>query len=140
MPGILSKGVELGYSKTIPATTYTKIDNLQEFPDLGGNPSTVDVTTLEDSMMHYINGLKDTGELTFTFLYDNSGASSNYRVIRGLEEDGAVVAWQVSFPDTTKVAFTGQVTTNITGKGVNEALQFTATIAINSDMTVTNPS
>ena len=51
MAGTLSKGVKL-YIATIPGegtpSWGTALANLQEFPDLLGEPETVDVTTLDD--------------------------------------------------------------------------------------------
>lgn len=57
MAGTLSKGVKL-YITNIPEGTNVKpenvsswgtaLANLQEFPDLLGEPETVDVTTLDD--------------------------------------------------------------------------------------------
>lgn len=139
MAGILSKGIKLGYSAT-GTTSYTDIPNLQEVPDLGGTPDQVDVTVLTDSVYHNINGIKNLGELAFTFLYDNSSETSNYRVLKGLEDDGTIVNWQVTFPDGTKFTFSGQVSVTVNGAGVNTALQFTATIALQSDITVTHPT
>lgn len=136
--GVLSKDVKLSY-KAAAADAFTQIRNLQEFPDLGGAAERVDVTTLEDGNYKYINGIKDFGELAFTFLYDNSDATSNYRVCRGIEESEAVVYWEVEFPDGTKFDFEGQASTAITGAGVNAALQFTLNITLNSDITVVNP-
>jgi hypothetical protein len=78
--------------------------------------------------------------LAFKFLYDNSGATSNYRIVRGLEEAGSVVDWKVTFPDNTEFAFSGEVTTSIDGASVNNAITFTANITLNSDITVTNPA
>lgn len=138
MAGILTKGITLSYKKT--GSTYTEIANLQECPELGGTAENVEVTTLADSNKKYIKGIKDFGELAFKFLYDNSGAESNYRVVRGLEEAGNVVDWKVTFPDNTSFAFSGEVTTAIDSAAVNAALTFTATITLNSDITVTNPS
>lgn len=129
--GILSKDVEFYLDGT-------KVENLQEFPDLGGAAEQVDVTTLADGNYVYINGIKDFGTLEFTFLYDNSATTSNYRVLRAAEEDEAVHACEVKFPDGTKFAFSGMVSTAVTGAGVNAALQFVATINLNSDITVTN--
>ena len=139
MAGILSKGITLGYSKGSP-DTYTVIPNLQSCPNLGGAAEKVDVTTLADGNYKYINGIKDFGDLEFTFLYDNSGAQSNYRVVRGLEEEGAVVNWEDSFPDGTKFHFSGEVATATQGGEVNSAIQFVATITLNSDITVVNPA
>lgn len=138
MAGILTKGIKLSYKKQ--GSTYEEILNLQECPDLGGTAEKVDVTVLADGNKKYINGVKDFGDLDFKFLYDNSGATSNYRVVRGLEEAGKVVEWKVTFPDNTEFAFSGEVTTSIDGASVNNAITFTANITLNSDITVTNPT
>lgn len=139
MAGILSKGITLGYA--VGSTeTYTVIENLQACPNLGGAAEKVDVTTLADGNYKYINGIKDFGDLEFTFLYDNSGETSNYRIVRGLEEDGEMVNWEVSFPDGTKFHFSGEVATTTQGGDVNTALQFIATITLNSDIVVVNPA
>lgn len=137
MAGILTKGIKLSYKKD---SAYEEILNLQECPDLGGTAEKVDVTVLADGNKKYINGVKDFGDLAFKFLYDNSGATSNYRIVRGLEEAGKVVEWKVTFPDNTEFAFSGEVTTSIDGASVNNAITFTANITLNSDITVTNPS
>lgn len=138
MAGILTKGITLSYKKD--GSTYDVIANLQECPELGGTAENVEVTTLADGNKKYIKGIKDFGELAFKFLYDNSGAESNYRIVRGLEEAGNIVEWKVTFPDNTTFAFSGEVTTAIDSAAVNAALTFTATITLNSDITVTNPS
>lgn len=138
MAGILTKGIKLSYKKQ--GSTYEEILNLQECPDLGGTTEKVDVTVLADGNKKYINGVKDFGDLAFKFLYDNSGATSNYRIVRGLEEAGSVVDWKVTFPDNTEFAFSGEVTTSIDGASVNNAITFTANITLNSDITVTNPT
>ena len=137
MAGLLTKDIKLSYKKD---STYTEIANLQECPELGGTAEKVDVTTLADGNKKYINGIKDFGDLAFKFLYDNSTTTSNYRVVRGLEEAGNVVDWKVTFPDNTEFMFSGEVTTAIDSASVNNALTFTANITLNSDITVTNPS
>lgn len=138
MAGILTKGIKLSYKKQ--GSTYEEILDLQECPDLGGTTEKVDVTVLADGNKKYINGVKDFGDLAFKFLYNNSGATSNYRIVRGLEEAGSVVDWKVTFPDNTEFAFSGEVTTSIDGASVNNAITFTANITLNSDITVTNPT
>lgn len=140
MAGILSKGITLGYSTSgTSPITYTTLTNLQEVPQLGGAADKVDVTTLADDNYKYINGIKDFGDLAFTFLYDNEAATSNYRVLKGLETAGDVVYWQLTFPDGTKFAFSGECSTQINSAAVNAALQFTLNITLNSDIAVTNP-
>ena len=140
MAGLLTKGITLGYKKGSSESTYTLIANLQAAPALGGTPERVDVTTLEDANRKYIQGVKEYEELAFTFLYDNTTETSNYRVVRGLEEEGGVVDWEVTFPDTTKFHFSGEVATSINEAEVNAAITFTANITLNSDIEVVNPT
>lgn len=135
--GLLSKGITLSYKND---TEYVKIPDLQECPELGGTAEKVEVTTLEDGVKRFINGVKDFGDLEFKFLYDNSSENSNYRIVRGLEEAGNVVDWKVAFPDGTEFAFSGEVAARIEAAEVNGALTFIAAIALNSDITVTNPT
>ena len=137
MAGLLTKDIKLSYKNN---DQYVEIANLQECPELGGTAEKVEVTTLADGNKKYINGIKDFGDLAFKFLYDNSTTTSNYRVVRGLEEAGNVVEWKVTFPDNTEFVFSGEVTTAIDSASVNNALTFTANITLNSDIVVTNPS
>ena len=129
--GILSKDVEFWLDNA-------KVENLQEFPDLGGAADQVEVTTLADGARMYINGIKDYGSLEFTFLYDHrNGENSNYRVLRAAEEDEQVHDVEVKFPDGAKFAFQGMISTTISGAGVNAAIQFRANVNLCSDITYT---
>lgn len=137
MAGLLTKDITLSYKK---GDAYEVIHNLQSCPALGGAAEKVDVTTLEDGNYKYINGIKDFGELAFGFLYDNSGATSNYRICRGLEDAGELVEWKVTFPDATEFIFSGEASTSIDEGAVNAAITFTLNINLNSDIAVTHPA
>lgn len=133
MQGVLTKGIELGY-KADSGSTYTKIPGLKEFPDMGGAPEQIDITTFDDAMMHYMNGLKDAGTLEFTFLYDKQdNASSNYQVLCGLEDAGKAVSWELKLPTGTKIHWDGEVAVTISGGAVNEAINFVANIGVSTD-------
>lgn len=134
--GILSKGITLSYKD---ATTFKPIPDLQEIPDLGGDTDTVETTTLADGAKRYIKGIKDYGDLEFKFLYDNTAESSNYRILRKLEDAGTVTEWKVAFPDGTEFTFSGSVTTKISGAGVGDAMTFSGTITLSTDISVKNP-
>ena len=134
MNGVLTKGIELGYKKS-GEQTYTKLDGLQEFPDIGGAPEQIDITTLDDSMMHYMNGLKDAGSMEFTFLFDKKdNAESNFQVLCGLEDAGESVSWEVKLPTGTKFHWDGEVAVTLSGDGVNAAVHFVANIGIATDI------
>lgn len=134
--GILSKGTKLTYKKGMD---FVEIPDLQEVPELGGTSEQVEVTTLADGAKRYIAGIKDFGELQFKFLYDNSGETSSYRICRGLEDAGEVTEFKVVLPDKTSFAFSATVTTKIDSVAVNSPLTFTASLSLNSDMTVGHP-
>lgn len=133
--GLLSKGIKFEYSAN--GTSFTEISNLQEIPSLGGTPDKVDVTCLADGNKKYINGLVDYGDLAFKFLYDNSSETSNYRVLKSLT---GINHFKITFPDNTAFSFTGECSCSLDAASVNAALTFTANIALNSEIEVTNPS
>lgn len=133
--GLLSKGIKFEYSAN--GTSYTEVSNLQEIPSLGGTPDKVDVTCLADGNKKYINGLVDYGDLAFKFLYDNSSETSNYRVLKSLT---GINHFKITFPDNTTFEFTGECSCSLDAASVNAALTFTANIALNSEIEVTNPS
>ena len=135
MQGVLTKRIELGYKTSGSGETYTKIAGLQEFPDIGGAPEQIDITTLDDTMMHYMNGLKDVGSMEFTFLYDKQdNASSNYQTLCKLEDAGDVVSWEVKLPTGTKFHWDGEVAVTLSGDGVNAAVHFVANIGVATDI------
>lgn len=134
--GMLTRGTYLKYSATQEGE-YTIIPDLQEIPDLGQEPETVEVTTLEDGAHRYIDGLKDTGgSIDFTFLY-GCVEGSGYKVCRGIEKLNKTHFFKIVLPDGTEIAFSGKLTTRIPGFGTNAAVQFTASIAVGSDFVVT---
>ena len=138
VPGLLTKDITLSYKKD-SSSSYEVLDGLQEVPSLGGTPDKVEVTTLSDASRRYIKGIKDYGDLTFKFLYQNDTETSNFRVLRGLEESGKIVEWKVDFPDGTGFEFSGECTVAPSDGAANAAITFNLTISLNSDIAVTNP-
>ena len=140
----LTKGVEL-YMKAFDETktvaeqvagvaSTDKVANLQEYPDLLGNVETVDVTTLDDDFRHYIPGIRDVGgAMGFTFLYEKT-IFSTFNTAKDTHQ-----LFQVKFPDGVKFSWGGYVVPSIMGKGVNDAIQFSANITADTDFEVTFP-
>lgn len=139
MAGLISIGAKIGYSAT-SGGTYADIPGLLEIPSIGGKPSKVDVTTLADATKKYIFGVKDLGDLAFKFLYDNEGVSSNYRVLKGIEDAKTLGYFKVELPDETSFAFAAYVSTELDATQVDKAINFTASLALQSEITVVNPA
>ena len=67
MAGVITKGFKLAYKQS---SNYVDLTNLQEFPDMGGEKDSIEVTTLENSGHVYTDGLLSYGDkMAFVFLY-----------------------------------------------------------------------
>jgi hypothetical protein len=106
------------------------VSGLTDIPDMGATPEKLDVTTLADASRQYIEGIKDYGDLEFTFIYE-SGAEGNYAQLNGLEGQQDCV---VTFPDGSKFSFKGEVSLRIVGVGVNAVITFVMAVALSSDI------
>lgn len=128
---ILSKGLTLSYATN--GTTYTALTNLIDIPNLGGTAEKVDVTNLADGSRRSIKGIIDYGDLEFNFYYDKTQFAA-------LSALSGVINWKVSIPDGasgaagTVATFSGEPTVALSGAGVNEAVKYTLTIALNSEI------
>lgn len=119
--------------------TFTEITGVISIPSLGGKKDKIDVTTLGDSVKKTIFGIRDLGDLQFKFIYDNSSATANYRVLTGFETAGTAKTFNVELTDGTKLAFSAYVSVELGEMSVNKAQEFTCTMALNSAITITNP-
>lgn len=116
-------------------STYTKLVDIKDFPDLGGAPEMLETTTLSDKMQTYIPGIQSLDSLEFTANYTKEdfttlkaldGVEADYAVWFGGTESGGVVT-----PTGTdgKFTFKGQLSVYPVGGGVNEVVDMTITIA-----------
>ncbi len=119
---------------------FTQLDYLMEVPEFGGTPEKIDVTVLSDSVKKYVPGIKDLGDLVFKFLYDNSSETSNYRVLKGLADANTAATFKIEYPDGTGHQFDAVPAVKMDAGTVNGALTFSATMLLQSDITVTNPA
>lgn len=121
--------------KATEGGTYSKLIDIKEFPDLGGEPEMLETTTLSDNMQTYISGIQSLDGLSFTANYDMTqfqtlkaleGQKNSYAVWFGGTESGGVVT-----PDGSngKFAFDGELSVYPVGGGVNEVVGMNITIA-----------
>ena len=124
--------------KASPEGTYTKLIDIKEFPDLGGEPEMLETTTLSDNMQTYIAGIQSMDGLSFSANYDMTeyqklkaleGKKESYAVWFGGTESSGVVT-----PDGSngKFAFDGELSVYPVGGGVNEVVGMNITIAPSS--------
>lgn len=108
------------------AESLTKKIDIKNFPDLGGAPELIEVTTLSDPMQVFINGIQTAGEMAFTSNYtkanyesveSDAGKPLYYALEFGDEGDEGIFEWQ------------GEHSVHITGAEVNAPVEMVISIA-----------
>lgn len=117
----------------------TSLNYVTDIGDIGAAPSELDATCMKDSMKKTVPGVQDTKSFEVTFLYDNSAADSDYRVLKTLQDAGEVVELEVQFPDGTVFAASGYVSVMVSGAKVDELVSAKLTFNLQSDWKVTDP-
>lgn len=114
---------------------YTKLVDIKEFPDLGGEPELLEITTLSDRMQTYILGLQSSDGLSFTCNYTKNdfsklkemeGDSKKFAVWIGGTESGGNVTPSGS---DGKFTFEGMLTVYKSGGGTNAVQDMVVYIA-----------
>ena len=134
---MLANGITLKYGESEEAVN-SLIPELKEVPSLGTTPEKVENTTLSDKVKKYEQGIGDAGELEYKLKYLNKDAKSTYRKMRKFMEGGKVVFFEQEYPDGTKVKFSGQVSVEISGGGVNAVIETTLKITLRSELVFTD--
>lgn len=128
--------------KGTSSTTYEKLIDIKEFPDLGGDPEMLETTTLSDKMQTFIAGIQSLDALSFTANYTLTdyqklvaleGKTEDYAVWFGGTESGGTLT--PSGADG-KFEFSGQLTAYPTGGGVNEVVSMNISIAPSTPITL----
>lgn len=127
--------------KASASADYTKLVDIKEFPDLGGEPELLETTTLSDGMQTFIPGIQQLDSMTFTANY----TKTDYTTLKGLE--GTEKSYAVWFGGTVsgttvtptgsdgKFEFDGQLSVYANGGGVNEVVNMSITIAPSTPIT-----
>ena len=122
------------------SNTYEKLVDIKEFPDLGGAPDTIDVTTLSDGMRVGLPDIIDPGSLEFNLNYDLEdykklknleGKEETYALwFGGTETDGLVV------PDGNagKFEFKGELKVWVKGNGVSSPVDMGLSITPSTEI------
>ena len=129
---ISTYGISLMYKAT-DGDTYTRLIPIKDFPDMGGTPELLEVTSLSDSMQVYIPGIRSLDALEFTANY----TLADFKKIKAMEgKDTAFAVWFGADGADGKFEFNGQISVFPTGGGVNEVVGMTISIAPSTPITM----
>lgn len=119
-------------------TTYTKLIDIKDYPDMIEAPEQLDATTLSDPMRVYIPGIKDvSGAMEFTANY----SAADFAAVQALEgTEGYFAVWfgeNAGTPDGSKgkFSFKGYPYASKSGGGVNEVSDMKVGIIPSTEIT-----
>lgn len=115
-------------SCTVQGSAVT-IGTVRSVGELKCDSEALDVTTLDaqDGQRRYIQGAKDTGEVSIEgfYAYGNAG----HAALRALYASGAAVPFTVTFPDASTCTFTAFVKSYAVGAAeVDKPVNFACTL------------
>lgn len=124
--------------KASDGDTYEKLVDIKSYPNLGGEPDMLDITTLSDRMTRNIPGIQSVEALSFTANYDKAEFAKIYALrndvqhlavwLGGTDEGGIVTPTG----SEGKFEFEGYVSIYANGGEVNAVREMTITVAASS--------
>lgn len=141
---VASYGTFLMYKATPSAESYTKLVDITEFPDLGGDPESLETTDLSRRVKTYIQGLIENSSMTFSANY----TQESYNTLNGLTGEYDFAVWfggaeSSSTHEITadgrfgKFSFKGTLSARINGAGTNAVVTQSITITPSTGITFT---
>ena len=109
-------GVSLKWGASADAAT--KVVDIKDFPDLWGEPQLLETTTLSDAAVTNIPGIKSSDLMSFTCNY----TKDDFTAVNG--DANTALYYVLEFSDGSKFTWQGQHTCGVTGKGVDEVIEF----------------
>ena len=113
-------------------STYEKLVDIISYPDMGGEPEQIDITTLTDHMKRSIPGVQEVESLSFESNY----TPENYAKLKALDNVASDFAVWFGRNETDKspdghdgkFEFSGSMVSYLVGGGVNEARKINSII------------
>ena len=123
-------------------STYEKLVDIKNFPDLGGEPDKIETTTLSDGARTYIPGIEDTDNLSFDANYTKTGFTT-LKELKGTEQDLAIWFGGAESEGTVsptgsdgKFEFKGYVDCYVKGGDVNSAVEMSVVVTPSTAITM----
>lgn len=106
-------------------TTYAKLCDIKDYPDLIGAPEALETTTLSDTARTYIQGLRANEQMTFTANY----TESDFNTLNSLSGEQLLAIDFGTDGGEGRFTFKGYVSVSIIGHGVNEVREMSIIIS-----------
>ena len=126
-------------------STYDKLVDIKNFPDLGGEPDKIETTTLSDGARTYIPGIEDTDNLSFDANYTKNDFNT-IKALKGTEQElaiwfGGTESGGTLTPDGSdgKFEFKGYVDCFVKGGDVNSPVEMSVVVTPTTAVKIATP-
>ena len=125
---------------------YTRVYGLASTPDFGGQPNTIDTTTLDNVKSETsVLGLQPAAEVTYeinmmTFADVPSGVQHNLRAVKGLADDKVKAHWVLVKASGVIVEYDATTNISYTADAQQDVEKFSIYHDVRSDIAVSLPA
>ena len=125
---------------------YTRVYGLASTPDFGGQPNTIDTTTLDNVKSETsVLGLQPSAEVTYeinmmTFADVPSGVQHNLRAVKGLADDKVKAHWVLVKASGVIVEYDATTNISYTADAQQDVEKFSIYHDVRSDIAVSLPA
>ena len=126
--------------------SYTRVFGLASTPDFGGQPNTIDTTTLDNTKAETsVLGLQPAAEVTYeinmmTFADVPSGVTHNLRGVKTMADDKVKAHWIVVKASGVIIEYDATTTISYTADAQQDIEKFSIYHDVRSDIVVSLPS
>ena len=136
-----SQGIKMSAAES-ESGTYKKLYGLYKIPDMGGDTDKLDVSNFSDKNKRQIDsGITDYGTLQFNFYCNKDDVDESseevldtYKYLKSAQIAGKSLYYKLEYPDGSTHTWLGGVSVKRDGAGVGEAMKFTLTTTVESEM------
>lgn len=137
---MLANGTTLSY-KTSAEGTYTELTDLKTVPDMNNTPEKVENTGIAATNKQYEIGVGDYGDLEYTFKHSTNSETSVYRTLRPIAAAGTKTFFKETWTDGTTFEYEAVPAVGFKrAGGINSIVDLVVTMALQSNITVTDPT
>lgn len=125
---------------------YTRVYGLASTPDFGGQPNTIDTTTLDNVKSETsVLGLQPAAEVTYeinmmTFADVPDGVQHNLRSVKGLSDDKVKAHWVLVKASGVIIEYDATTNISYTADAQQDVEKFTIYHDVKSDIAVSLPA
>lgn len=126
--------------------SYTRVYGLASTPDFGGQPNTIDTTTLDNVKSETsVLGLQPAAEVTYeinmmTFADVPDGVQHNLRAVKGLSDDKVKAHWVLVKASGVIIEYDATTNISYTADAQQDVEKFTIYHDVKSDIAVSLPA